>query len=92
MSHPFYNTDIVALALKTKLRTPVQKITQVNMGGVNTPQYIVIHFVGAAGQALANANYFYTTYRSASAHIFIDANTTYQVVPDNRVAWHVGRP
>ena len=75
----------------TKLRTPIKKHTLVNMGGkVNKIEYIVIHFVGAAGQALANANYFYNVYREASAHIFIDPNVTYEVVPENRVAWHVG--
>src|SRR5699024_11355396 len=74
-----------------KLRTPIKKHTLVNMGGkVNKIEYIVIHFVGASGQALANANYFYNVYREASAHLFIDPNVTYEVVPENRVAWHVG--
>src|SRR5699024_4234871 len=74
-----------------KLRTPIKKHTLVNMGGqIGKIEYIVIHFVGASGQALANANYFYNVYREASAHVFIDPNVTYEVVPENRVAWHVG--
>lgn len=74
-----------------KLRTPIKRHTQVNMGGtINKIEYIVIHFVGASGQALANANYFYNVLRNASAQIFIDPNVTYEVVPENRVAWHVG--
>lgn len=70
---------------------PIEKdYTSVNMGGKNTPQWIVIHFVGAAGQARANANYFRHTYRGASAHYFVDPNRIIQVVPDNRQGWHVG--
>jgi len=88
--HPFYKEDIVALALKTKLRPLTQQITKVNIGGTNNPEFIVIHFVGAAGQAKANADYFQYVYREASAHIFEDKNSSYQVVPDNRVAWHIG--
>lgn len=71
-----------------------QKITQVNIGGwINKAdvKYLVFHFVGASGQALANANYFYNVDRSSSAHLFIDSKEIYQVVPFNRVAWHVGK-
>ena len=78
-------------SLMAKLRTPIKRHTLVNMGGqIGKIEYIVIHFVGASGQALANANYFYNVYREASAHLFIDPNVTYEVVPENRVAWHVG--
>lgn len=49
--NPYYGEDIVALALKTKLRPLTQQITKVNIGGTNNPEFIVIHFVGAAGQA-----------------------------------------
>lgn len=74
-----------------KLRTPIKKHTLVNMGGrMGKVEYIVIHFVGARGQAADNANYFYNVYREASAQLFIDPNVTYEVVPENRVAWHVG--
>ncbi len=90
MSHPFYKEDIVKLALKTKLRPLIQQITKINIGGANNPEFIVIHFVGASGQAKANADYFQYVYREASAQIFEDKNSSYQVVPNNRVAWHIG--
>lgn len=75
-----------------KLRTPIKKHTLVNSFGSNSnnPKFIVIHYVGAAGQALANANYFYNVNRNASAHIFIDKNVTYEVVPEHKGAWHIG--
>lgn len=74
------------------LRKPIQKITLVNKFArhTNKPKYIVIHYIGASGQALANANYFYNINRNASAHYFIDKNVTYQVVEDDAGAWHVG--
>lgn len=76
---------------ENQMREFKQYITQVNMGGkVGKIEYLVLHFVGAAGQALANAKYFYNVNRNASAHLFIDPNETYQVVPFDRVAWHVG--
>ncbi|MDK7186845.1 N-acetylmuramoyl-L-alanine amidase [Facklamia hominis] len=70
---------------------PIEKdFTNVNMGGWNNPQWIIIHFVGAAGQARDNANYFRDVYREASAHYFVDPHRIVQVVPDNRQAWHIG--
>lgn len=75
----------------TQLRTPIKRHTLVNKGGrIGQIKYIVIHFVGAAGQARANADYFYNVLRNASAHLFIDKNVTYEVVPENTVGWHVG--
>lgn len=71
----------------------VQKhLTKVNKGakGKNNPQWIVVHFVGATGQAWDNANYFYSTYRGASAHYFLDPKNIVQVVEDDTPAWHVG--
>ena len=73
-----------------KLYPIEQDITNVNIGGWNNPQWIVIHFVGAAGQARDNANYFRNVYREASAHYFVDPHRIIQVVPDNRQGWHVG--
>ncbi|MRJ47071.1 N-acetylmuramoyl-L-alanine amidase [Fundicoccus ignavus] len=72
---------------------PIKKdLTQVNRGakGANRPQWIVIHFVGASGQAQANADYFRHTFRSASAHYFIDPQRIIQVVEDDTPAWHIG--
>ncbi|HFI0463830.1 TPA: glucosaminidase domain-containing protein [Streptococcus suis] len=74
-----------------QMREFKQYITQVNMGGqIGKVEYLVLHFVGAAGQALANAKFFYSVDRKSSAHLFIDPKETYQVVPFDRVAWHVG--
>ena len=68
-----------------------RKITRVNFTDRNTkPEYIVIHYVGAVSTARNNADYFYNTYRGASAHYFIDENSVWQVVEDNDTAWSVG--
>lgn len=58
--------------------------------GGNTPQWLVVHYVGATGQAKANADYFHSKYRGSSAHYFIDEGNIVQVVEDNTPAWHVG--
>lgn len=58
--------------------------------GINKPRYIVIHDVGALGQAMANANYFHTEARGASAHYFVDPKEIVQVVKDQDAAYHVG--
>lgn len=67
-------------------------LTSVNKGrkGTNKVEYIVIHWVGATGQAVSNGRYFRTTYRGASAHYFVDKSTIVQVVADDTPAWHVG--
>lgn len=69
-----------------------QHLTTVNKGakGKNTPQWLVVHFLGATGQAWDNAKYFESTYRGASAHYFIDKGNIVQVVEDDTPAWHVG--
>ena len=71
----------------------IQKaLTLINKGakGLNNPQWIIEHFVGAEGQAWGNANYFKSVYRGASAHYFVDPNNIVQVVEDDTPAWHVG--
>lgn len=72
---------------------PITKqLTKINKGakGTNKPRFIVIHFVGASGQAKANADYFEYTYREASAQYFCDPKSIYQVVEDDTPAWHIG--
>lgn len=68
------------------------KLTTVNRTVMNNKQnkYIVIHYVGAVSTAKANADYFYTVNRKASAHYFVDENEIYQVVKENDSAWHCG--
>lgn len=56
-----------------------------------TPKFIVVHDTGVLNQTdEGNANYFYSTYRGASAHKFVDENSITEVVADGLVAWHVG--
>ena len=55
-------------------------------------EWIVIHYTGnKTDKAKANANYFYSVNRNASAHYFVDEHNIYQVVKDSDKAWHVGR-
>lgn len=68
-----------------------RKLTLVNFNDRNTkPSYIVIHYVGAVSTAKNNANYFYSTYRGASANYFVDETSIWQVVDDLDSAWHCG--
>lgn len=53
-------------------------------------QYLVIHYVGAVSTAQNNCNYFYSTYRGASAHYFVDDSSIWQCVLDKDIAWHCG--
>ena len=54
-------------------------------------KYIVIHYTGNKGDtAKANANYFSTASRAASAHLVVDPNTVYQCVKYSDTAYHCG--
>lgn len=50
----------------------------------------VIHYVGAVSTAKANALYFKSKYRGASANFFVDDNEIWCVVPPKYAAWHCG--
>ena len=52
--------------------------------------YLVIHYVGAVSSAKNNCAYFYSTYRGASAHYFVDDISIWQCVLDKDIAWHCG--
>lgn len=69
-----------------------KKITPYNYSKVQNKRnmWIVIHYVGATSTAKANAQYFYTAKRGASANYFVDENEIWQVVEDTDAAWHVG--
>ena len=70
-----------------------KKITKVNYTHMSNKknEYIVIHYTGnATDTALANARYFETVNRGASANYFVDQTTVYQCVLDSDKAWHVG--
>ena len=68
------------------------KLTKVNRTVMSNKQnlYIVIHYVGAVSSAKANADYFYSVNRQASAHYFVDENEIWQVVSEKDSAWHCG--
>lgn len=68
-----------------------RKISLVNWTDRNKkPKYIVVHYVGAVSTAKNNADYFYSTYRGASATYFVDETSIWQVVDDLDSAWHCG--
>ena len=50
----------------------------------------VVHYVGAVSTAKANALYFKSKYRGASATFFVDEYEIWCVVPPKYAAWHVG--
>ena len=55
--------------------------------------YIAVHYTAVPGDtAQGEANAFYSSYQSASAHYFVDEKSTWQVVRDRDIAWHVGAP
>jgi N-acetylmuramoyl-L-alanine amidase len=54
-------------------------------------EYIVMHYTGnKKDTAKANANYFTSPNRSASAHFFVDNSNIYQSVELRDAAWHCG--
>ena len=65
-----------------------------NYGGTRSTssiKWLVYHYTGnSTDTARANARYFQTGYREASAHYFVDETEIIQSVPDNYVAWAVG--
>lgn len=69
-----------------------RKLTKVNYTPLTNKRnmWIVIHYVGAVSSAKANADYFYSVNRKASANYFVDENEIWQVVDDMNGAWHVG--
>ena len=70
-----------------------KKLTKVNYTHMSNKknEYIVIHYTGnATDTALANARYFETVNRGASANYFVDKTSIYQCVLDSDKAWHVG--
>lgn len=69
-----------------------QHLTKINKGkkGDNEPEFIILHFVGARGQAWDNANFFRNVYRGSSAQYFVDPKDILQVVEDDTPAWTIG--
>lgn len=64
-----------------------------NYGGTRPMEdlWLTYHYTGnKTDTASANAKYFQTGFRDASAHYFVDEKEIVQSVPDNYVAWSVG--
>lgn len=66
--------------------------TKVNRTVCSTKKNLfeVMHWVGAVSTAKANAMYFKTKYRGASANFFVDEDEIWGVVPPKYAAWHCG--
>lgn len=78
----------MAYTLKTTLahKSNYGKIR--NTGNI---KYLVIHYTANDGDTdEANARYFQSAGRNASAHYFVDDDSVTRSVPDNYVAWHCG--
>lgn len=53
--------------------------------------YVVMHYTGnSQDTAWANANYFQSPNRGASAHFFVDDDSIYQSIELRDIAWHCG--
>ena len=84
-----YDSEVIKMATP-KIIKNISKYNNSSRNG-NGIRYIVIHYTGnKTDTAKANANYFATGNRNASAHYFVDSTSIYQSVEDNRAAWHVG--
>lgn len=60
-------------------------------GSLERIRYIVIHYVGALGDAEANCRYYAGKYIGASAHYFVGfKGQIWQSVEDHHIAWHCG--
>ena len=72
----------------------IENFTTVNYEPMSNKvnKFIVVHYTGnVTDTAKANANYFKSVNRGASAHYFVDDNDIYQVVRDKDAAWAVGK-
>jgi N-acetyl-anhydromuramyl-L-alanine amidase AmpD len=70
------------------------KTTNYRQGRTDSIKYIVIHYVGALGSALANVKYYGGSEVEASAHFFVghasENGAIYQSVDPSDTAWHCG--
>lgn len=75
---------------------PITKNTStgynISKRGGYRPLWIVVHYFGSIGTALACSNYFKTADRQASADFFVDDDTIIQFNPDidANYTWHCG--
>ena len=72
-------------------RTKPCNATNFSNTNSRTVEYIVYHYTGnSKDTAWANANYFQSANRDASAHYFVDDENIYQSVDACDAAWHCG--
>lgn len=86
-----YDKSEVAKVAKPTIKSNLTTRNFTKMSGKKN-KYIVIHYVGATGSALANTKYFKSVYRGASANYFVDANDIYCCVDPSNTAWHCEGP
>ena len=83
--------EVIKVIQKPSITKMISKYNHESRNG-QAVKYIVLHYTGnQTDTAKANANYFATGDRGASAHYFVDSSTIYQSVEDNNAAWHCGR-
>ena len=77
------------MATKPKINQKISKVNRTVYSDRNI-KYLVIHYVGAVSTAKNNATFFYSTWRGASAHYFVDDTSIWQAVLDKNAAWQCG--
>lgn len=83
--------EVIKVIQKPAITKMISKYNHESRNGQSV-KYIVMHYTGnQTDTAKANANYFATGDRGASAHYFVDSSTIYQSVEDSNAAWHCGR-
>lgn len=73
----------------------IQKLLPIGLNRPGTPlkaRGVAIHETATPGAtADAEARYFSSGNRRASAHYFVDPDSIVQLIPEDEVAWHAGR-
>lgn len=84
----FINATINSIKVNSSKKCNADNYTNKSSRKVD---YIVIHYTGnKKDEAWANANYFQSPSRGASAHFFVDDREIYQSIELRDVAWHCG--
>ena len=88
ISTGFISDRVNGIKINTSMKTNSGNFTTLSR---RYNKYIVIHYTGnKKDTAYANANYFKSPNRNASAHFFVDDNNIYQTVALKNKAWHCG--
>lgn len=88
ISTGFINATINSIKVNTSKKCNADNYNNSSSRNVS---YIVLHYTGnKKDTAWANANYFQSPSRGASAHFFVDDKEIYQSIELRDVAWHCG--